>query len=1026
MSSSVSHLIYTNPLLLILFVALLLNVTLATTNYQGNETDSLALLAFKSNLHDPQGVLNSWNSSVHICQWQGITCGLRHRRVTVLNLSSSGLVGSLSPNIGNLSFLRSIALKNNSLQGQIPPEIGRLFRLQNLILYNNSLEGEIPANLSHCTNLMVITIANNKLVGEIPRELTTLSNLFFLSLSKNYLRGEIWSSFGNLTYLDTLSLAYNALEGSIPDTFGQLMKLSFLGIAVNEISGMVPSSIYNLSSLTVLSLGLNQIRGSIPHNVGLSLPYLEEFDLESNQFTGAIPTSLTNVSDLASLQLSENNFTGKIPTNFGSLQNLQVLLMHSNFLGNEEDDDMDFLNSLTNCSQLEELEASDNQLGGVFPNSLGNLSTRMRHFGVGMNQISGVIPSGVGCLFNLEILDMTQNQFKGEIPDVMGEMKKLQELALSKNHFSGQIRTSLGNISSLSRVYLQDNKLEGTIPSSLGNCKNLISLDLSQNNLSGRIPKELFSASAIFELNLSRNHLVGPIPSQVGNIKNLVELDASENKLSGKIPIELGKCSGLVNLYLGGNFFEGSIFPSFKSLRGVQNLDISNNNLSGTVPIFLASFSLESLNLSFNNFEGELPTNGVFENLSALSVIGNNGLCGGIPALQQPRCITRTLNERGLSRFHIILISGGSLLLVASVVSLFIIYWLKKKKLGQSSRFFPMKSFLTVSYGDLLKATDGFISTNLIGVGSFGSIYKGILDREEKMVAVKVLNLQRQGASKSFMDECEALRNIRHRNLVKIITSCSSIGFQGNDFKALIYEFMPNGSLERWLNSSQDTDNGQDEHRILNLHQRINIAMDVACALKYLHFHCEKPIVHCDLKPSNILLDRDMVAQVGDFGLAKFLLLELSNANQCSSNGIRGTVGYIAPEYGLEGEVSVNGDVYSYGILLLEMMIGRSPIDPMFNGGLNLHNFAKMALPNHVKEIVESKLLSNIEEEVETATSNNNQSRGQSRNGNRKEDCLISMVKIGVACSMESPQDRMDLNQVVRELYSIKSILGGA
>ncbi|KAM7462629.1 hypothetical protein LguiA_030750 [Lonicera macranthoides] len=788
MSSSVSHLIYTNPLLLILFVALLLNVTLATTNYQGNETDSLALLAFKSNLHDPQGVLNSWNSSVHICQWQGITCGLRHRRVTVLNLSSSGLVGSLSPNIGNLSFLRSIALKNNSLQGQIPPEIGRLFRLQNLILYNNSLEGEIPANLSHCTNLMVITIANNKLVGEIPRELTTLSNLFFLSLSKNYLRGEIWSSFGNLTYLDTLSLAYNALEGSIPDTFGQLMKLSFLGIAVNEISGMVPSSIYNLSSLTVLSLGLNQIRGSIPHNVGLSLPYLEEFDLESNQFTGAIPTSLTNVSDLASLQLSENNFTGKIPTNFGSLQNLQVLLMHSNFLGNEEDDDMDFLNSLTNCSQLEELEASDNQLGGVFPNSLGNLSTRMRHFGVGMNQISGVIPSGVGCLFNLEILDMTQNQFKGEIPDVM----------------------------------------------------------------------------------------------------------------------------------------------------------------------------------------------------------------------------------------------GGSLLLVASVVSLFIIYWLKKKKLGQSSRFFPMKSFLTVSYGDLLKATDGFISTNLIGVGSFGSIYKGILDREEKMVAVKVLNLQRQGASKSFMDECEALRNIRHRNLVKIITSCSSIGFQGNDFKALIYEFMPNGSLERWLNSSQDTDNGQDEHRILNLHQRINIAMDVACALKYLHFHCEKPIVHCDLKPSNILLDRDMVAQVGDFGLAKFLLLELSNANQCSSNGIRGTVGYIAPEYGLEGEVSVNGDVYSYGILLLEMMIGRSPIDPMFNGGLNLHNFAKMALPNHVKEIVESKLLSNIEEEVETATSNNNQSRGQSRNGNRKEDCLISMVKIGVACSMESPQDRMDLNQVVRELYSIKSILGGA
>ncbi|KAM7462645.1 hypothetical protein LguiA_030766 [Lonicera macranthoides] len=152
----------------------------------------------------------------------------------------------------------------------------------------------------------------------------------------------------------------------------------------------------------------------------------------------------------------------------------------------------------------------------------------------------------------------------------------------------------------------------------------------------------------------------------------------------------------------------------------------------------------------------------------------------------------------------------------------------------------------------------------------------------------------------------------------------------------------------------------------INLHQRINIAMDVACALEYLHYQCEKPIVHCDLKPSNIQLDRDMVAHVGDFELAKFLLPELSNANQCSSIGIRGRVGYIAPEYGLGGELSMNGDVYSYGILLLEMMTGRSLVDPMFNEGLNLHNFAKMALPDHVKEIVELKLLSNDEDEPET------------------------------------------------------------
>ncbi|KAM7466658.1 hypothetical protein LguiB_014220 [Lonicera macranthoides] len=788
---------------------------------------------------------------------------------------------------------------------------------------------------------------------------------------------------------------------------------------------MVPSSIYNISSLTVLSLGENQLRGSIPHNLGLTLPYLQELDLAENQFTGSIPTSLANASKLAIIQLSDNNFSGKIPTNFGSLENLQFLTMYSNFLGNKEADDMAFLNSLTNCSRLKAIEASNNQLGGVLPNSIGNLSNCLQYFHAETNKISGVIPSGFSALFNLGVLSIGQNLFEGEIPDVVTEMKKLRDLSLNKNRLSGRIPTSLGNLSFLSFVHLEENKLEGTIPSSIGNCKNLILLNLSQNNLSGTIPKELFKAHTLsISLNLGQNHLVGPLPSQVGNLKNLGELDVSHNRLSSEIPTELGKCSSLENLYLGSNFFKGSIPPSFESLRGVQNLDISSNNLSGIVPIFLASFSLRSLNLSFNNFEGELPTKGVFANVSNISIIGNNGLCGGISALHLPRCKTRPLKERGLSCFHKILISGGCILLVASMVSLFIICWLKKKKIGHSYGSFPMESFLTVSYGDLLKATCGFSLTNLIGVGCFGSVYKGILDREEKMIAVKVLNLQRKGASKSFMAECEALRNIRHRNLVKIITSCSSIDFQGNDFKALVYEFMPNASLERWLNSSRGIDNGQDEHQILNLHQRINIAMDVACALEYLHFQCQKPIVHCDIKPSNILLDKDMVAHVGDFGLAKFLLPELSNANQSSSNGIRGTMGYIAPEYGLGGEASLNGDVYSYGILLLEMMTGRSPIDPMFNEGLNLHNFAKMAMPDHVKEIVEPKLLSN-NEEVETTMSKNVRSRGQSINSNTKEDCLISMVKVGVACSMESPQDRMDLSQVIRNLYSVKSILRG-
>lgn len=203
---------------------------------------------------------------------------------------------------------------------------------------------------------------------------------------------------------------------------------------------------------------------------------------------------------------------------------------------------------------------------------------------------------------------------------------------------------------------------------------------------------------------------------------------------------------------------------------------------------------------------------------------------------------------------------------------------------------------MELSYGELFKATDGFSSANLIGEGSFGAVYRGILDSDqEKSVAIKVFNLQERGANKSFLAECEALKNIRHRNLVKIISCCSSINFKGDDFKALVYEFMPNGSLESWLHPNSLE---LHESRKLNLLQRLNIAIDVGAALDYLHHHCHAPIIHCDLKPSNILLDNDLTAHVSDFGLARLLssaTATTSSQSQTSSQVIRGTLGYVAP-----------------------------------------------------------------------------------------------------------------------------------
>ncbi|XP_059639148.1 probable LRR receptor-like serine/threonine-protein kinase At3g47570 [Cornus florida] len=299
--------------------------------------------------------------------------------------------------------------------------------------------------------------------------------------------------------------------------------------------------------------------------------------------------------------------------------------------------------------------------------------------------------------------------------------------------------------------------------------------------------------------------------------------------------------------------------------------------------------------LSYNKFEGEVPNEGVFLNVSAFSIVGNDKLCGGNKELQLPASLTRRARKLFAHKMIILVtsITLSTVLLIASVSAVFYLIKRSKEKCsvdGALGNQYPM-----LSYAELEQATNGFSSTNLIGSGSYGSVYKGILDYGEQIVAVKVFNLQQLGANKSFFTECEALRNIRHRNLVKIITSCSSMDFKGNDFKALIFEFMPNGTLESWLHPNQSV---QRDPKSLDSIQRLNIAIDVASALDYLHHQCDTTIIHCDLKPSNVLLGNELCAHVGDFGISRFLGGTKGKPNRSKSSssiGIRGTIGYVAP-----------------------------------------------------------------------------------------------------------------------------------
>lgn len=894
-----NSMLYSDILLLYFGFTLSLSFSFVSsaTSVKENQIDRLALLAIKSRIdHDPLGVTRAWNDSAALCQWKGITCGRRHQRVTMLDLSNQKLGGTVSSHIGNLSFLSFLYLENNNFHGEIPPEIGRLSRLKILKLGSNSFHGRIPTNLSHCSNLVEFWAEYNNLEGDIPPELGNLKKLEILMLYINYhLTGEIPVSLGNLSALYGLGFGDNSLHGRIPDTLSKLKRLAFLELEDNHLSGLIPPAVFNISSLKVIDVGGNQFHGTIPSNIGFSLPNLKNLTLGDNNFFGRLPESLSNASKLVKFDISGNYFSGEVSFTFSGLKNLSKL----NFGTNNLRGSLDFLTSLTNCSRLQVLGLGRNQFTGKIPSSVANLSIIMTELSLRFNQISGTIPVGITNLVNLNLLLIEFNQLTGHIPPSIGNLKNLQDLNLGMNKLTGRIPASIGNISILTVLDLEYNSLWGSIPPEIGECQSLTELYLAHNGLTGSVPHQIFSIRTLsIILSLHDNLLSGSFPLEVGNLENLVTLDISGNRFSGEIPSTLGGCTSLKILLAKNNHFDGSIPSSLGSLRSIEMIDFSQNNLSGQIPESLEGLSfLKHLNLSFNALEGMVPRGGVFKNATAVLVSGNKKLCGGIAKLELPSC-----HFKEFKKSKIILIVLGFLGLFSLSCSV-IFSWLKNKrskKKPSSSALSLMDSILKVSYGQLLKTTDGFSSANLIGRGSFGHVYKGVLSQgqDRTVIAVKVMNLQNQAASKSFLSECKALRNIRHRNLVKIISACSSVDFRGNSFKALVYEFMANGSLERWLHTYPESNRENGERpKSLNFLQRLNIAIDVASALDYLHHHCHSPIVHCDLKPSNVLLDENMVAHVGDFGLARFhpKIINRSSADQTSSLGLKGTVGYAAP-----------------------------------------------------------------------------------------------------------------------------------
>lgn len=303
-------------------------------------------------------------------------------------------------------------------------------------------------------------------------------------------------------------------------------------------------------------------------------------------------------------------------------------------------------------------------------------------------------------------------------------------------------------------------------------------LNLSYNSFYGSIPIEIFTLSSLSKgLDLSHNQLSGKIPLEISGLINLGTLIISDNNLSGRIPSTLGECVHLESLHMEANLLDGTIPESFANLRGIIMMDLSQNNLSGKIPKFIENFNdMKLLNLSFNDFEGQVPTGGIFQNASEVFIQGNKKLCARSPLLQLPLCNSKESRERHTLNILKIL---GLLSLCLALLSCFTVVILKKRKNVKQAAHPSCKELKKFSYADLVKATDGFSLANLIGSGKYGSVYKGRFELEEHTVAVKVFKLDQLGVPKSFLAECEALRNTRHCNLVRVISACSTFDPSG-------------------------------------------------------------------------------------------------------------------------------------------------------------------------------------------------------------------------------------------------------
>jgi Leucine-rich repeat (LRR) protein len=997
------------------------------------------------------------------CDWPGVTCGEAAEGAAVvvgLALPNRTLRGQVSASLAGFTALRVLNLSSNALRGALPAGLLRLRSLEVLDVSANALAGalaaagtiDLPAarvfNVSYnafngthpvlpgARNLTAYDVSGNAFAGAVDAAALCAASpaLRVLRLSMNRLSGAFPAGFGQCRSLVELSLDGNGIDGLLPEDLFGVTSLQFLSLHTNSISGGLSPLLRNLSSLVRLDFSFNALSGQLP-DVFDALTGLQELTAPSNRLSGELPATLSRCRRLRVLNLRNNSFVGDIGLDFRALRNLVYLDLGANgFTG-------PIPASLPECRGMTALNLGRNKLTGEIPASFANFSSLsfLSLTGNSFSNVSSALRTLQG-LPNLTSLVLTRNFHGGEeMPSDdagIAGFPSIQVLVIANCELQGAMPSWIADLRKLRVLDLSWNRLAGPIPPWLGQFDRLFYLDISNNSLQGEIPSSLTRMPGLiaggahgggdddeaqvhdFPFFMRRNTSVqGRQYNQVDSFPPSLVL--GHNNLTGGVPAALGALTRVHIVDLSWNRLSGPIPPDLSGMTSLESLDLSNNALSGAIPASLTQLSfLSHFDVSYNNLSGEVPVGGQFSTFSRADFQGNPLLCGIHVARcarkdEQPRAADGGgggKQERSASAGVVAAISVATALLVAVAAAVTWRVWSKRKEDNarvaaddddSGSLETAAKSTLVLLFPageeedsgggeramtleDVMKATRNFDVSRIVGCGGFGMVYRATL-ADGSEVAVKRLSGDFWQMEREFRAEVETLSRVRHRNLVPLQGYCRA----GKD-RLLIYPYMENGSLDHWLHE-------RGGGGALAWPARLGIARGAARGLAHLHASSEPRVLHRDIKSSNILLDARLEPRLADFGLARLVLPTDTHV----TTDLVGTLGYIPPEYGSSSVATYRGDVYSLGVVLLELVTGRRPVDMArpVGGGRDVTSWAvRMRREARGDEVIDASV-------------------GVGERRHREEAARV--LDVACACVSDNPKSRPTAQQVVEWLDAI-------